>query len=105
MEYGTLTNAINQRSNEPSAFGTSWTAGGWVVALEQNISELYHWRDMDKAGERPLLYGWGWLLAVGELFVGCKAAPLSTSLPFTSSRDDTAVVGIGALDPGDGSVF
>jgi hypothetical protein len=90
---------MHQPSNEPSAFGTAWTAGGLVVALRNGIDELFHWHYIDKIAENQhLIYGWAWLLAVGELMVGLPVAALSTSCDFSADRNSTAVTGIGALD-------
>jgi hypothetical protein len=86
-------NSERHPSNEPSAFGAAWTAGGLVVALRNGISELYHWHFLDCVGrcdqglaQQTLLYGWAWLLAVVELMVGLPAAPLTTTMAFSPCR-------------------
>ena len=107
MEYGTVTNPIGRTNHEPGAFGAAFTAGGLAVSLEQGIDKTYHWTDMDKVGgaDEPLLYGWSWLFAIAELLVGCEAASLATSAPPSMAWNETAVFGVAAADPGDGSVF
>ena len=109
MEYGTLTNGQGhgQRSNEPSAFGAAWTAGGWVVGLAKAVDELYHWHPLDSVGgaNDTLLFGWGWLLALGELLVGASTKVLTTTLPFSSERNATAVVGLVSYDPTTEAVY
>ena len=105
MEYGTLDNALRRESHEPGAYGTALLAGGFVVALEWNISELYHWANTDVIGGNTLLYGWSWLFAVADQFVGCEAVALTSSLSYTIDWNETSVIGLGAFDPGDGSVF
>eukprot|EP01047_Picozoa_sp_COSAG01_P012963 COSAG01_NODE_598_length_15018_cov_60.164488_1_plen_385_part_10 len=80
MEYGTLMNAERHPSNEPSAFGAAWTAGGMVVALRNGIDELFHWHFLDhisdhaEAQQKTLIYGWAWLLGIMEIVVGMPAA-------------------------------
>ena len=108
MEYGTLENPMRQPSNEPSMFGTAWTAGGLVVALRNDIEELYHWHFLDHIGSVPqqtLIYGWAWLLGVCELLVGLPATALSTDTDFSVVRNRTSVTGIGAMDEKDRAVY
>jgi hypothetical protein len=105
-------NSERHPSNEPSAFGAAWTAGGLVVALRNGISELYHWHFLDCVGrcdqglaQQTLLYGWAWLLAVVELMVGLPAAPLTTTMDFSPDRNSTSVTGIAALDNADAALY
>ena len=61
------------------------------------IDETYHWHDIDSAGSgssMPLLYGWAWLLALGEMLVGGDSSVLATSEPFTADRNHTSVTGL-----------
>jgi hypothetical protein len=76
-----------------------------VVALRNQIDELYHWHFLDCVGrcdegvaQQTLIYGWAWLLGVMELLVGLPAAALSTSMDFSADRNSTSITGIAALD-------
>ena len=110
MEYGTLETPFGRgmRSNEPGVFGAAWTLNGWAVALQQGISQTYHWNNMDHvqgvAGRRrgapgggggaPLLFGFSWLFALGELMVRGRAVVMDTTLPFSTDRNATSVVAV-----------
>lgn len=102
MEYGTLENSVRQRSNEPGIFGTAFTLNGWIVAMnpQTSIDQTYHWTAMDYVvggpggTTPPLLFGWAWLLAVGEQFVGGSTMLASTTMPFSTDRNATSVAAI-----------
>lgn len=47
MEHGMLGNKAAERGREPGAFGGAWTAMQYMIALEEGISEIFHWQDFD----------------------------------------------------------
>ena len=99
----TSTNAAGNKSPEPGAFGAAWTASTWPVALAHGVKELWHWSMFDTVKdfhgrEWDLLYGWGWLYALGELLVGGDARALATTERVMHDDDVTSVLGL--LTPG-----
>merc|ERR1719198_2277576 len=103
MEYGTYTNPAGHVSPEPGAFGAAWVASTWPVALAHGVSEIYHWTMLDEITdtdgvEWPMLYGWAWLFALGELLVGGDARALATSADYGGWESNaTSVLGVGVV--------
>ena len=70
QEHGTLFNKEDTISYEPGAFGAAWTAAQYAVGLEQGVSQIFHWQDFERIGNKVILFGSTWVRVMLEKMGG-----------------------------------
>jgi len=88
QEWSILTNEVNQRTYEPSALGTAWTAASTTAWMCEGVERIFHWqggtslRNVSGDGRLVNFYEQhAWNMAMLELFLGGQAKFSTYEIP------------------------
>jgi len=98
MEWGILSNEVEQRTNEPSAVGTAWSAASTTTWMCHGVDRIFHWAPgatlRNSTGDGRLVQFYeqhSWNMAILELFIGGRGRFATYDLPQADSNFNHSV--------------